>query len=156
MGGVMAAVGGGGIGDVLEGALWGALTGASLAVAVFGVVGTIKFLKAHVANKKIVNAVIQETLAGKGNITSNFALTEQQARMAGKKFVQKGFSTHQAHGGGDVFMNKVGGNIHQFRMDAASMLGSHKPHFSHFHLEVFVNSTAKKNMVVNNHIRLLL
>ena len=152
---MIASKGGGSIADVAEAALWGALTGAAMAVSVAGVVGSVKFLKAAAANKKIVNAVIQETLAGSGDITSTHTLTLNQAKQAGSKFAGQG-SKHMAHGGGDVFVKKSGDQVFRFRMDAASMKGSHKPHIPHFHLEIFSGTTVPKNLIVNNHIPLFL
>ena len=102
----------------------------------------------HIANHALANAVIKETLRGRGNIVSIHKLNNAQANLVKKKFLGKSFNSHPKQ----VFTKNVGGNIRVFRMDTSSMLGLHKPHVAHFHLEIFGVNTKKANMIVNNHI----
>ncbi|MDE5729079.1 MAG: hypothetical protein K2I20_02770 [Clostridia bacterium] len=88
--------------------------------------------------------VINETLNGKGNITSSYKLTPDEVLETGKRFLGNNYSEIGKSGSG-VF--KSGNWI--FRMDTNSLKGLHAPHKAHFHLEILDASGAR---IVNNHI----
>ena len=103
--------------------------------------------KVLVHNNCKVDAVIQETLNGKGNITSSYKLTAEEALEAGQKFLGKNYVEIGKSGSG-VF--KSGNRI--FRIDSSSLAGLHNPYKSHFHLEI-LDEFGKR--IVNNHILLI-
>jgi RHS repeat-associated protein len=96
------------------------------------------------AEAKAVNGVIAETLAGRGNITSAYKLTTNEALDAGIKFLGPGYK-EIAH---DVYRNA--GETRQFRIDDNSILGNHTPNVPHFHLELV--GPNKRTITVSNHI----
>lgn len=95
----------------------------------------------------VIDNVIDETLAGNGNITSKYSLTEQQALEAGERFLGKNYTEIGKPGSG-VF--RSGDRI--FRIDTNSLQGLHNPGVPHFHLEILNSSGAR---IVNNHIPFL-
>ena len=104
--------------------------------------------KVLVHNLCKVDAVIKETINGKGNITSKYTLTADEALEAGRKFLGDGYVEIGKSGSG-VF--KAGNRI--FRIDYSSLNGFHKPFKPHFHLEI-LNEAGKR--IVNNHIILII
>ena len=94
-----------------------------------------------------VDAVIQETLNGKGKITSKYTLTPDEALEAGQKFLGENYVEIGKSGSG-VF--KSGDRL--YRIDNSSLAGLHKPKKSHFHLEI-LDQVGKR--IVNNQIILL-
>ena len=94
-----------------------------------------------------VDLVIKETLNGKGNITSKYSLTPDEALEAGQKFLGKHYTEIGKPGSG-VF--RSGNRI--FRIDVNSLKGLHSPNVSHFHLEI-LDSTGLR--IVNNHISII-
>ena len=104
--------------------------------------------KVLVHNLCKVDAVIKETINGKGNITSKYTLTADEALEAGRKFLGDGYVEIGKSGSG-VF--KAGNRI--FRIDYTSLNGFHKPFKPHFHLEI-LNEAGKR--IVNNHIILII
>ena len=100
-----------------------------------------------VHNSCKVDAVIEETLNGKGNITSKYSLTPDEALDAGQKFLGKGYTEIGKPGSG-VF--RSGDRI--FRIDMNSLKGLHSPNVSHFHLEILDSAGLR---IVNNHIPII-
>jgi len=99
-----------------------------------------------------VNAVITETNAGKGNLTSIHTLTHDEALEAGIRFVGKDAKEIGKSGSGvyrSQHLNKDG-TVNQFRMDGNSVQGNHSPNVPHVHLEII--DLTKNKPVVNNHI----
>ena len=94
-----------------------------------------------------VDLVIKETLNGKGNITSKYSLTPDEALEAGQKFLGKHYTEIGKPGSG-VF--RSGNRI--FRIDVNSLKGLHSPNVSHFHLEI-LDSTGLR--IVNNHLSII-
>jgi len=93
------------------------------------------------------DSVIAETLAGKGNITSKFTLSADEALSAGEDFVGSGYSEIGKPGSG-VFRSSDG--LRQFRMDANSLNGAHAPNVPHIHFETY--APGAKFPTVNNHV----
>ncbi len=99
-----------------------------------------------------VKSVIQETNAGKGNLTSKHTLTESQALEAGEKFVGKN-ATEIGKPGSGVYLSKTpngNGTVNRFRIDKTSVQGAHDPWVPHVHLEVV--KPGVKDALINNHI----
>ncbi len=94
-----------------------------------------------------IEAVIAETITGKGNITSTTTLTSGQLLEAGERFVGPGAQEIGKAGSG-VYRSIDG--TRQFRIDENSLLGSHAPGVPHGHLEIYSPGTARP--LVNNHI----
>jgi hypothetical protein len=91
--------------------------------------------------------IIVETLASPGrNITSNFAISSNEATEMGLKWLGDGYKEL------DRGVYRSMDNFRQFRMDGNSLDGAHAPFVPHVHLETYTKSTGKFD--VNNHIRL--
>ena len=97
-----------------------------------------------------IDDVIQETLSGKGNITSKHTLNSDEALDAGLKHLGQGYKEIGKSGSG-VFRSADG--TKQFRIDSNSLDGNHAPNVSHFHLETFKQGARKPT--TNNHITLV-
>jgi RHS repeat-associated protein len=95
-----------------------------------------------------VDHVIAETAAGRGNLTSKFTLTADEALDAGQRWLGSNYSELGKAGSG-VFRSADG--LRQFRMDASSISGQHAPGVPHVHLELF-GVAGSKRPIVNNHI----
>lgn len=93
------------------------------------------------------DAVIAETLAGKGNPTSTTTLSADDLLNAGIKFLGPGYKQIGKPNSG-VFRSADG--TRQFRIDNGSLTGSHPPGVPHGHLEVYKPGAAKPT--VSNHI----
>lgn len=93
------------------------------------------------------DAVIAETLAGKGNITSQYTLIADELLNAGMDFLGEGYKEIGKAGSG-VFRSLDG--LRQFRIDKNSLLGNHEPGIPHGHLEVY--APGAKKFTTNNHI----
>ncbi|CAG0991630.1 partial tRNA3(Ser)-specific nuclease WapA, partial [Burkholderiales bacterium] len=136
--------------DVMQGA-WDAVKEIYFAaldislVAMGGVVG-----EAAVAGKGAAkaDAVIAETLASKGNLTSAHKVSADELLTAGQKFLGPGYKESGKPGSG-VFRSADG--TKQFRIDGNSLSGSHSPGVPHGHLETYAPGAAKPT--TNNHIR---
>ena len=89
--------------------------------------------------------VIKETLQSKGMVTSRYRLSASEALEVGEKFLGPGYKEIGKAGSG-VFRN----GQRQFRIDANSLLGKHKPWESHIHLETF--KLGDKHPSIINHI----
>jgi len=92
-------------------------------------------------------AVIAETLAGNGNITSQHVLTADELLKADKDFLGQGYREIGKPGSG-VFRSADG--TRQFRIDGNSLSGNHAPGISHGHLETCAPGATKP--LTNNHI----
>ena len=103
-----------------------------------------------VHNSCTVDKVIQETQQGKGNITSQFKLTEDEALEVGEKWLGNEYSEIGRSGQG-VFRSADG--TRQFRIDDGSLTRAHSPGVPHVHLEAF--SPGANYPYVNNHIPLI-
>jgi hypothetical protein len=90
---------------------------------------------------------VAETIAGKGNFVSQFALTADELLDAGTRFLGKGYVEIGKAGSG-VFRSTDG--LRQFRIDSNSLAGSHSPGIPHGHLEIFKQGSVKPT--TNNHI----
>lgn len=99
-----------------------------------------------VCNKKI-DAVIDETKNGKGNITSAHTLTAAEALTAGEKFLGPGYTEIGKPGSG-VFRSADG--LRQFRIDSNSIAGNHPPNVPHVHFETYPPGGNKP--ITNNHV----
>ncbi len=95
----------------------------------------------------VVDNVIAETLAGKGNITSSVKLSADELLNAGEQFLGNGYREIGKSGSG-VF--RSADDLRQFRIDDNSLLGNHAPGVPHGHLEIYAPGAAKPS--VNNHI----
>lgn len=93
--------------------------------------------------------VIAETLAGNGNLTSQFTLTSNEALETGIKWVGEGYQEIGNTGRG-VFRSSD--SLRQFRMDDGSLAGAHSPGVPHVHLETY--SSSKGSFEANNHVRI--
>lgn len=96
-----------------------------------------------------IDAVINETLSGKGNMTSTMKLGADDMLKAGEKFLGAGYREIGKSGSG-VFRSADG--TRQFRIEEGSLSGSHKPGVPHGHLEVYKPGANKPS--TNNHIPL--
>ncbi|EUC19016.1 RHS repeat-associated core domain containing protein-containing protein [Burkholderia sp. BT03] len=94
-----------------------------------------------------VHSVIEETLNGKGNITSQHVLTSDQLLDAGTEFLGAGY-TEIGKSGSGVYRSTDG--TRQFRIDNNSIQGNHAPNVPHGHLETYAPGAAKPT--ANNHI----
>ncbi|GHU22432.1 hypothetical protein AGMMS50243_21990 [Betaproteobacteria bacterium] len=94
-----------------------------------------------------VDAVIAETLAGRGNITSAATLSADELLQAGTNFLRPGYREIGKPGSG-VF--RSADRARQFRIDGGSLTGSHAPRVPHEHLEIYAPGAAKP--ITNNHI----
>jgi len=94
-----------------------------------------------------VHSVIDETLKGKGNITSRHVLNSDQFLDAGTEFLGAGY-TEIGKSGSGVYRSADG--TQQFRIDNNSIQGNHAPNVPHGHLETYVQGAAKP--IANNHI----
>uniref|UniRef100_UPI00202851F5 RHS repeat-associated core domain-containing protein n=1 Tax=Caballeronia sp. GAFFF2 TaxID=2921741 RepID=UPI00202851F5 len=94
-----------------------------------------------------VHSVIDETLNGKGNITSQYVLTSDQLLDAGSEFLGAG-ATEIGKPGSGVYRSEDG--TRQFRIDNNSIQGNHAPNVPHGHLETYVPGATKPT--ANNHI----
>lgn len=94
-----------------------------------------------------IDAVIHETNTQKGNITSRYTLSSDEALEAGMKYLGSEYREIGKSGSG-VYRNKEG--TRQFRMDNNSLEGNHSPNVPHVHLERI--SPNKKRPITNNHI----
>jgi RHS repeat-associated protein len=86
-----------------------------------------------------VDAVIAETLAGKGNLTSSTKLSSTELLQAGEKFLGPGYREIGKPGSG-VFRSADG--TRQFRIDGNSLSGNHAPGVPHGHLETYAPGRA--------------
>lgn len=93
-----------------------------------------------------IDKVIIETLESKGNVTSAFKLTSNEALEAGKKWVGEGYM--ERNSGSGVFVSADGKR--QFRIDSGSLAGSHAPNIPHVHFEEIDPETGK--FKTNNHV----
>lgn len=93
------------------------------------------------------DAVIAETLAGKGNLTSATKLSSTELLQAGEKFLGPNYKEIGKPGSG-VFRSADG--TRQFRIDGSSLSGSHAPGMPHGHLETYSPGAVKPT--TNNHI----
>lgn len=93
------------------------------------------------------DAVIAETLAGKGDLTSTMKLSADVLLEAGQKFIGPGYKEIGKSGSG-VFRSADG--TRQFRIDNNSLSGNHSPGVPHGHLETYAPGAAKPT--TNNHI----
>jgi hypothetical protein len=123
------------------------------ALAVKGVRGTPKAYAAAnpVKAPSNVEAVIAETIAGKGNIKSKTTLTAEELLQAGEEFLEAGYGQIGKPDSG-VFRSADG--LRQFRIDSNSLLGKHAPGVPHGHLEINAFPNASKPSI-NNHIPFL-
>jgi len=110
-----------------------------------GVFATLTPVGPEVRETSIVEKVIAETLAGKGNILSTFKLSADEAIEAGLSFL--GVRDGYKELGVGVYRSNDG--MRQFRIDNGSLTGAHRPGVPHVHLELF-RSDGKQ--MVNNHI----
>jgi RHS repeat-associated protein len=137
----------GGLGGVIDAAGDGATFG------LLGVSGAASVARAGSAGAEgakggsKADAVIAETLAGKGNLTSQHMLKADELLMAGEKFLGQGYKEIGKPGSG-VFRSADG--TRQFRIDGNSLSGNHAPGIPHGHLETYAPSAAKP--LTNNHI----
>lgn len=90
--------------------------------------------------------VIAETLAGRGNLTSKFTLSSNEALDTGIKWVGDGYKEL------DSGVYRSADNLRQFRMDNGSLAGAHSPGVPHVHLETYKADTGRFH--ANNHIRI--
>jgi hypothetical protein len=90
--------------------------------------------------------VIAETLAGRGNLTSQFTLSSNEALDTGIKWVGDGYKEL------DSGVYRSVDNLRQFRMDNGSLAGAHSPGVPHVHLETYKADTGRFH--ANNHIRI--
>ena len=108
-----------------------------------------KGLKAAKGMSK-ADAVIAETLVGKGNLTSATKLSSNELLQAGEKFLGPRYKEIGKPGSG-VFRSADG--TRQFRIDGNSLSGNHAPGVPHGHLETYAPGAAKPT--TNNHIPFL-
>lgn len=94
-----------------------------------------------------VQDVIDETVTGRGNLTSKHVLSADDALTAGQQWVGPGYREVGTSGSG-VF--RSADNLRQFRMDASSLTGSHPPGVPHVHFERFMPGVRRP--FVNNHV----
>ena len=94
-----------------------------------------------------IYAVIKETLANRGHITSSYVLTADEVLQAGEQFLGIGYREMGKPGSG-IFRSADG--MRQFRMDTSALGGQHAPHVPHVHLEVYRPGSTKPE--TNNHI----
>jgi hypothetical protein len=94
-----------------------------------------------------IDAVIAETFASKGNITSTIKLSADDLLEAGQKFLGSGYKEIGKPGSG-VFRSADG--TRQFRIDNSSISGNHAPGVSHGHFELYELGATKPT--VNNHV----
>lgn len=105
---------------------------------------------AHVSDPSFggdLSRVIDETAAGKGDITSSYLLNSDEALQLGEQFLGPGYRELGDAGSG-VF--RSADDLRQFRMDPGSLSGSHAPGVPHVHLEIF--DPGARFPWVNNHI----
>ena len=116
---------------------------------IFGIERSIfqKLLKNSKPQISNVDLVINETLQRRGEITSMYKLSANEALEAGEKFLGKKYRELGRAGTG-VFRSED--NLRQFRIDNNSLLGKHDPYLPHVHLEKFISG--RKNPVTINHI----
>lgn len=95
----------------------------------------------------LVDKVIIETLEGRGNVTSKFKLTADEALQAGEKWVGSGYKEIGKPRQG-VFRSADGRR--QFRMDEGSLMGAHDPNVPHIHFQE-VGSDGRR-FKTNNHV----
>jgi hypothetical protein len=98
--------------------------------------------------QNVIDDVINETLKGNKNFTSQYVLTGDEAIQLGIDFLGTGYKEIGLPNSG-VFRNTVNGQIRQFRMDIKSLCGDHPPNLPHVHLEII---NANNRAVINNHI----
>ncbi len=94
------------------------------------------------------DAVIRETFMRNGNFTSKYVLSAEEALEAGMKYLGSGYKElgNPARG---VFRSMDG--LRQFRIDNGSLMGNHRPFYSHIHYERF--EIGSKYGTANNHVR---
>ncbi|AKT43566.1 SpvB/TcaC N-terminal domain-containing protein [Chondromyces crocatus] len=109
--------------------------------------GTSKPAAIGASARTVIDDVIEETMRGKGNITSRYTLTVNEALEAGERWVGKGYKEIGVPGSG-VFRSADG--TRQFRIDPTSVAGTHDPWVKHIHLEVLDKNGRKA--ATNNHI----
>jgi RHS repeat-associated protein len=97
-----------------------------------------------------IAAVLNETLNGTGDFTSQYQLTPEEALEAGFKLVGENY-TELGKPGSGVFRS-ADGQL-QFRMDFRSLMGLHPPNTQHVHFEVF--APGARYPAVNNHVIIL-
>jgi RHS repeat-associated protein len=95
--------------------------------------------------------VISETLnhSGKKDFTSQYSLTEDEALDTGIQWLGDGYREMGQPGTG-VFRSID--DTRQFRIDSASLSGSHPPNVPHVHLELLDQKSG--DIISNNHVRL--
>jgi hypothetical protein len=91
--------------------------------------------------------VIQETMDGRGNITSSHIITADDALDTAIVFLGDGYREIGRPGSG-VF--RSADDLRQFRIDNNSLLGNHAPDVPHLHFETYAPSA--RNPSTNNHI----
>jgi len=91
--------------------------------------------------------VINETLNGSGNFSSNFQLSATQALNAAMKWLGQNVQELGKPGSG-VFYNPTTGR--RFRIDLNSLAGNHAPNVPHVHFERIDTVTGK--VLANNHV----
>lgn len=136
--------------DALLGVASGGMsTRASTAVRGLGneITSLYRAFTPRLANSAKAEAVIAETLVGKGNITSATKLSADELLEAGIQFLGPGYKEIGKPGSG-VFRSLD--NTRQFRIDRGSLTGSHAPSVPHGHLEIY--APGAKMPTVNNHI----
>ncbi len=96
---------------------------------------------------QVVERVINETLQGRGMLTSQYQLSPTEALDAAELFLGPGYREIGQSGSG-VFRSVDG--FKQFRMDTNSMLGQHKPWVPHVHFEIFTPTNLRRPYVSNH------
>lgn len=91
--------------------------------------------------------IIEETLSGAGDITSQHTLTSDELLQAGEEFLGPGYKELGKPGSG-VF--RSADETRQLRIDNGSITGSHDPYVPHGHMELFSPGASKP--YTNNHI----
>ncbi len=86
-------------------------------------------------------------LEGKGNLTSKFKLSADEALHAGEKWVGPGYKEIGKPGQG-VFRSADGKR--QFRMDKGSLTGAHDPNVPHVHFQEVMPDG--RQFKTNNHV----
>ena len=108
--------------------------------------------------------VIEETKVGRGNITSQHTLNQDEAIAVGQKWIGKDYEVID----GDLFRStkaNADGTFNQYRIDNSSLSGAHPPNVPHIHLETIKidkkvfkgvggkeTTITKDQVITNNHI----
>ncbi len=94
--------------------------------------------------------VLVETLNNKGNVTSKYTLTADEALETGNRWVGSRYKEIGQPGSG-VYRSEDG--LRQFRMDKNSLAGSHAPGTPHVHFETYRPGANK--FEANNHVPII-